>query len=376
MSVPLVVVVLAALGAGLAGYAVRGLQHRRWGSPDHGELERLGVELAASRDRFRTIVETMTAGVVARDVDGGLLAVNSAARRLLGVEDREGAPASAKLLERLPLLASTASEGELALDYGPGPPRTVSVLAGTSPDGARVVVLHDITEQRRTERIRRDFVANASHELRTPVAVLQANAETLLDGALEDPAAARGFVEGMDRHARRLSALLGDLLDLSRIEAGSYAVEAQALDVAAAFERARDALARRAGDEGVAVEVDVSDGLLVKGDLQALDQVLVNLIDNALKYSPADTIVRLVGRASGPRVRLEVRDAGPGIAEEQRARLFERFYRVDPGRDRSMGGTGLGLAIVKHLSSVMGGTVGMEPNAPRGSVFWVSLPAP
>jgi two-component system phosphate regulon sensor histidine kinase PhoR len=319
----------------------------------------------------------MEAGVVALDGAGKILALNSTAREILAVADTAGAAPSSELLQRLPgLVDRDIPDAENTFDFRAGSPRIVSVHAGDAPDGSRVVVLQDITEQRRAETIRRDFVANASHELRTPVAVMQANAETLLAGALDDKAAARGFVEGMHRHARRLSALLADLLDLSRIEAGRYALDLETLDVNEAFLRARDTVSGRAQDEGVTVLQTADHALVVLGDARALDQVLVNLLDNAIKYSRPGSTVELVGEDTPAGVRLQVRDQGPGIPEEHRARLFERFYRVDPGRDRRIGGTGLGLAIVKHLGAAMGGAVGMHPNESVGSVFWISLPRP
>lgn len=341
------------------------------------ELNRLVADLGASRDQLRTVLETMEAGVVALDGAGKILALNSTAREILAVADKAGAAPSSELLQRLPgLVDRDIPDAESTFGFRAGSPRIVSVHAGDASDGSRVVVLQDITEQRRAETIRRDFVANASHELRTPVAVMQANAETLLAGALDDKAAARGFVEGMHRHAHRLSALLADLLDLSRIEAGRYALDLKTLDVNEAFLRARDTVSGRAQDEGVTVLQTADDALVVLGDARALDQVLVNLLDNAIKYSRTGSTVELVGEDTPAGVRLQVRDQGPGIPEEHRARLFERFYRVDPGRDRRFGGTGLGLAIVKHLGAAMGGAVGMHPNESVGSVFWISLPRP
>jgi two-component system phosphate regulon sensor histidine kinase PhoR len=339
-----------------------------------GEVNRLVAELGASRDQLRTIIENMVAGVIALDPEGRIVAVNSTARELLDVGDEEGTLPSEHLARRLPTLFDS-EPSEVRLERAGRIPRIVAKRAGVTPDGSRVVLLHDITEQRRAETIRRDFVANASHELRTPVAVIQANAETLLGGALDEPAMARRFVDGIHRHAKRLSALLGDLLDLSRIEAGRYAVDPVPLSVAEAFARARETVANRASAAGVVVVLRAPEGLTLIGDHRALDQILVNLLDNAVKYAPEGSTVTLAGEARGDFVRLELRDSGPGIPAEHRERLFERFYRVDPGRDRRIGGTGLGLAIVKHLAGVMRGSVGMEPNEPRGSVFWVSLPA-
>jgi two-component system phosphate regulon sensor histidine kinase PhoR len=236
-------------------------------------------------------------------------------------------------------------------------------------------MLEDVSAVRRLETIRRDFVANVSHELRTPVSIIRANAETLLGGARDDPAMAGRLIEGLHRNAERLARILADLLDLSRLEAGQYRIELRALDLRAAAEQAVATLETSASAKQVSIEVAIADGTTARGDAKAVDQVLVNLLDNAVKYSAAGGHVWVDARRAGDRVRVEVRDDGQGIAPHHRARIFERFYRVDPGRSRDMGGTGLGLSIVKHLVESQGGEIGVDANQPTGSVFWFELPA-
>jgi two-component system phosphate regulon sensor histidine kinase PhoR len=238
-----------------------------------------------------------------------------------------------------------------------------------------VMVLHDVTEIRKLEGMKRDFVANVSHELRTPVAIIRANAETLLDGALDDKTRGRDFVEAMLRHADRLSGLISDLLDLSRIEAGRYGVKLQPVRVRAALQRVVELADRHVRDKGHAVSIDAPDALWVEADPRALEQIFTNLVDNAIKYTPPGGRLLLRAAPSARGVRVEVEDDGPGIEPRHRDRIFERFYRVDPGRSRDVGGTGLGLSIVKHLAEAMGGAVGVDAAPVRGSLFWLELAA-
>jgi two-component system, OmpR family, phosphate regulon sensor histidine kinase PhoR len=237
-------------------------------------------------------------------------------------------------------------------------------------------VIQDVTAIHRLENIRRDFVANVSHELRTPVSVIQANAETLATGALGDSATAPVMVAAIHRNAERLADLIEDLLDLSRLEAGQYKVDLEPVAIGAAAHRAVEALERLAAQRGTSIEVDVPGDLTAAADAGGLHQVLVNVVTNAIVHTPENSRVAIRAHAAGDRVRVEVADDGPGIPAAQRERIFERFYRIDPGRSRAMGGTGLGLSIVKHLVDAMRGQVGVRENQPRGAVFWIDLPRP
>jgi two-component system phosphate regulon sensor histidine kinase PhoR len=227
---------------------------------------------------------------------------------------------------------------------------------------------------RRLETVRRDFVANVSHELRTPVAVIRANAETLMAGAKDDPAIAGKLIDGLHRNAERLARILADLLDLSRLDAGVYRLELADVSIKPVIEQSLSAVEPQVAQRNVTVAVDIPGELAVRADPKALDHILVNLIDNGVKYGRADGNVWVEARRDGDAVRIDVRDDGPGIADKHRARVFERFYRADPSRSREAGGTGLGLSIVKHLVESMDGEVGVEPNLPQGSIFWLRLP--
>jgi len=240
--------------------------------------------------------------------------------------------------------------------------------------GEALALLRDVTEARMAEATRRDFVANASHELRTPVSAIAGAAETLLGGAMDDPAQGRAFVEMIARNAERLARLTNDLLDLSRIESRQWPVKLEPVPVAATARRAVEVCSESARRKRIELRVDVPDGTAVLADARALEQVLVNLLDNAVKYTPEGGRATVTAASIGDdRVEVVVSDTGPGIERHHLPRLFERFYRVDPGRSRGSGGTGLGLAIVKHLVQMQAGDIGVDTGS-AGTAFRVRLP--
>ena len=354
-----------------------------------GSFNRLAKELSTTvsaltreRDRLHRILDSMGEGVLALDAEQRVTLVNSTARDWLGLSENAK---KKTLLEvsRLPDLVEVvkrAEQGTAAAELVlPGVRRRqVLVHAATlrASPGA-VVVMHDVTERRRMETVRSDFVANVSHELRTPVSVIRANAETLLDAHPFDDPEEREFLEAIFRNAERLSQLISDLLDLSRIEAGEQVLHPRSTSIAAVVARAIDAASGHAGKKGISVTSSVSADLRVQTDERALEQVLQNLLDNAVKYTQAGGHVEVsavLATGHGDQMRVEIRDDGPGISDAHRARVFERFYRVDAGRSRELGGTGLGLAIVKHLVQAMDGAVGVRPAKDGGSIFWIRLP--
>ncbi len=239
--------------------------------------------------------------------------------------------------------------------------------------GEVLLLMRDVTDAKRAEATRRDFVANASHELRTPIAAIRAAAETLQAGALADPAAAREFVDIVARHSERLSRLTEDLLDLSRLESRQWRFDPAPVDAAALARQIVDLLGGAAREKGLVLASEVPEGVAVRADARALEQVLVNLVENGIKFT-ARGGVTLRAERDGAAWVLAVEDTGPGIERHHLPRLFERFYRVDPGRAREQGGTGLGLAIVKHLVQGMGGEVGVDSDG-AGTRFRVRLPA-
>jgi two-component system, OmpR family, phosphate regulon sensor histidine kinase PhoR len=350
-------------------------------------LDRMADELAervrtlrAEEARLRTVLDAMAEAVFVTDPQGHIVLTNQALDRLVGGDVRGRTTAEAIRSPDLHMAVQTARKGGTAsveLEVGRGlEPRTLAAQVAPLPEGAGVVaVLHDVTELKRADRVRRDFVANASHELRTPLTAVRGYAETLRDGALEDPATARRFVEMIHKHTLRLQRLVNDLLSLSRSESPEHAVERVPIDVGRVVHDAVRSMETQASSRSMRLEVDVARDLPVAlGSEAALDEILMNLVDNALKYTPEGGRVCVRAVATDGRVVVEVSDTGPGIPAEDLDRIFERFYRVDKGRSREVGGTGLGLSIVKHLAQRMGATVGVESVVGKGSVFRVSLP--
>ncbi len=342
-------------------------------------LQEVVGTLAAERDRIEAVLEGMDEAVIALDHDGRVVLVNRAGLALFGLT---AVPEGRPLLEAVrvpalhdalgPALAGEARSVEVTLP-GPEPKHLLARLTPHKTLQGVVIVMLDVTRLRRLETVRRDFVANVSHELRTPVSVIRANAETLLAGALHDERRGPVFLEAMIRNTERLSALISDLLDIARIESGKYPIHPAAVAVAAPAADALEAVGPLARTQGTRVTVALTPDLWVRADAKALTQVLTNLLENAVKYIPAGGHVELHSETVGERVRLEVRDDGPGIGREHHDRIFERFYRVDPGRSKEMGGTGLGLSIVKHLVQAMGATVSVHDNTPHGAIFRVEL---
>jgi two-component system phosphate regulon sensor histidine kinase PhoR len=256
----------------------------------------------------------------------------------------------------------------------PSPQKQVHVTLSPLSSSRALLVLRDLTESKRLEGVRRDFIANASHELRTPVTAISGAAETLLTGSLQLDDGVRGFVEIIARHADRLSRLTHDLLDLSRLESGDFRPELGPLDVAPVCETCLDLVRDKADARQIVLGFDGPPELRAVADRRALEQILVNLLDNAVKYTPPGGRVTVLADGGSQSVVLSVIDTGPGIEPRLQQRVFERFYRADNGRARAAGGTGLGLAIVKHLAQAQGGQVGVE-SGQGGSRFWVRLPA-
>jgi len=253
------------------------------------------------------------------------------------------------------------------------PARWLHGTVTPAADDATLVVVRDVTHQRRLEAVRRDFVANASHELKTPAATIQAVAETLGRAAADDPEAVARFASQLEREAVRLSRIVADLLDLSRLESGSALDELVSLAAAAREEGQR--LEETAEHAGVTLEIQTEDERPVRGSQRDLALLARNLIDNAIRYSHEGDRVAVQIDVEGDEVVLRVSDTGIGIPSRDLDRIFERFYRVDRARSRETGGTGLGLAIVKHVVENHGGEIEVESELGRGTLFRISFPA-
>jgi two-component system phosphate regulon sensor histidine kinase PhoR len=236
-----------------------------------------------------------------------------------------------------------------------------------------LLVLHDLTAMEAANRVRQDFVANVSHELRTPLTSLRGYAETLLGGGLEDADHREGFVRTIHDQAVRLEALIADLLSLAELERPGAGLRLAALDLREVVERQAAALRPRATAAGLALHVEGGEPVPVEADRARIEQVIANLLDNAVKYTERGEISVMLGGDSD-RAWCEVVDTGPGIPHEDQPRIFERFYRVDKARSREKGGTGLGLSIVKHIVQLHGGTVTVRSSPGQGSTFRFEIP--
>ena len=352
------------------------------------------IKLERDVEQLRVVLGGMSEGVIAIDPRRRLLFANHSADRLFGL----GPQAVGRLVLELirspqfqevvdaTLSGSQAYQGEITLPNREMPvrssPRVLSihgaVLPGDTPSGA-VLVFHDVTDLRRLERMRQDFVANVSHELKTPLAAIKAYTETLLDSALHDEEVNVRFLRRIEEQADRLNQLILDLLRLARLESGQEVFHHQPLLLAEMLEMCVETHSDRAESKGLSLNLDlgsVDETTRVVADEEAFHQVLDNLIDNAIKYTPESGWVKVICSADADSIEIVVADSGIGIPRDDLPRIFERFYRVDKARSRELGGTGLGLAIVKHVVQSIGGQVTVESRLGEGTRFRVKLPRP
>ncbi|MFN8653008.1 MAG: ATP-binding protein [Gemmatimonadales bacterium] len=347
----------------------------------HVQLEERFTELKRERAESAALVESMSEGVIASDNRGAIVTANAAARRLLGYGPAEQLPAldqlfrvkAAREMVDALLEGRQVPERELELDG------QVILLSGRSlPDGGALLVLHDVSDLRRLETVRRDFVANVSHELKTPLTSISGYAETLVHDS-PDGETTKRFLNVILANARRMQALVDGLLDLSRIESGGWRPEPESLDAPLVAREVWALAADKASQRGVSFALQVTTGAeRVWADPDAFRQVLSNLFDNALRYTPAGGSITLALRPEEKGVRVSVQDTGTGITSEHLGRIFERFYRADAARSRDEGGTGLGLAIVKHLVEAHDGRVEARSEVGKGTeiITWFPGRAP
>ncbi|MFT3766098.1 MAG: ATP-binding protein [Minicystis sp.] len=357
-----------------------------------GEHSRSLEQLRAERDLLAGILEGMGEGVLVLDADERIVLVNRALRTIARLgDDAAGKPLleairNAALKEALDAARERDEAVVREIELGRPLPRKLLVRVARLGGGAdarrsgsesgTIAVFHDVTDLRRLETIRTDFVANVSHELRTPVTAITTATETLLGGALAEPEEAAEFIGVIDRHGKRLRQLVDNLLDLAKLEAKSFRLVLVDLEVRPIAAHAVSLMEEQARRRRMTLTLAPGgEGLRARIDRRGLEQVLVNLLDNAIKYAGEGARVTLTTRAAGDRLVIAVADDGVGIPPAHLGRVFERFYRIDAGRSRELGGTGLGLSIVKHLVELMGGTVDVESEPGKGATFTIKLPA-
>lgn len=339
--------------------------------------------LSAEKKRLNTVLHGMGEGVMVATGDGTISLANPAFGPLFGIQ---GEVEGKNLIEisRHPDLLSAfnelrATNRELVQEIVIPPATTLlthwTPLVVDDGDQGVVAVFLDISDMKKMENMRRDFVANVSHELRTPVSVIKGYAETLLDGLLEsDSQRSRRFVEIIQNHSERLTSLINDILTLSHLESKEAALELYPLDVGGTMAKASMLLADKADRKQIVLKNEGAGSLpKVMADQGRLEQVLINLLENAIKYTPEGGVIRLFAEDIGTHIRVSVVDTGLGIPSKDLPRIFERFYRVDEARSREQGGTGLGLAIVKHIIQRHGGEVFVESHLDKGSTFSFTL---
>lgn len=318
-------------------------------------------------------LERMDLGVIVLNPSLAPVSANAAARQLLHLPG-PGLPVrleSDELLSTARRAVRTGEPVETELNLWPDRRR---VRARAIDDGDEVTIfLSDVTEEARAHQVRRQFVVNASHELKTPVAGIQALAETIEQAIDDDPDAAKRFTRKLLIESERLSRLIQDLLDLSRLEDPAHFSD-MTVDIAAVTEKETEGLRQLAEERAVSLNVDVADDVFVRGDEQQIGLLARNLIDNAVRYTPTQGTVNVLVSRDGPDAVLQVADTGAGIPLNAQSRVFERFFRVDDDRSRTSGGTGLGLSIVKHVTEMHGGHVSLRSELGEGSTFTVRLP--
>ena len=343
----------------------------------HEQLVQRFGELQREREETHTLIESMAEGLLATDAAGNVATANSAARRLLSRRPSEPLPPVTELFhdKRARELVRAALDGrefdqrELDLEG-----RALLVTSRPLPNGGALLVFRDVSELRRLEAVRRDFVANVSHELKTPLTSIAGYAETL--AAERDKTQARKFANTILSNARRMQRLVDDLLDLSRIESGGWQPVRRVVDVGTVALEAWTPFDDRARERSIHFTVEIApDAATAVADPDALRQILTNLFDNALRHTPKGGEIAVRADAAPVGVMIAVADTGAGIAPQHLPRIFERFYRADEGRSRTQGGTGLGLAIVKHLVEAHGGRVAAESTLGHGTTIRMFFPA-
>ena len=362
----------------------RALQGRHAAELDSSQRRQQQASVDAQAQQ-KILFDSMLEGLLLLDRSRKIHLANRAFKNLFGLktELRGKTIVEVLRLQELDGLLQRAETEKQVLDYEiqlPGLSERwlqVNAAAITNAAGERegtILVFHDLTRLKQLERQREEFVANVSHELRTPLSLIKGYVETLMDGARDNPEVAERFLKIIERNANRLDLLIQDLLTISSLESGRVKLDLQPVRLRALVERVFSHLQTKAEIKNVALVNEMPE-LIATGDANRLDQVLSNLVDNAIKYGRAEGCLVVGGNAlAGGAIEVFVRDDGPGIPPESLERVFERFYRVDKARSRDQGGTGLGLSIVKHIVQAHGGEVRCQSEPGKGATFFFTLP--
>ncbi|MDA9000459.1 ATP-binding protein [Gammaproteobacteria bacterium] len=337
--------------------------------------------IAKQRDQFGLVLDDLGEGIIVTNKKGDVVFTNEQASIILHIDDLSNTnikkldiPALNYLFKRVKNKKSADIEFEIEIDNK----NTQWVLGSMNQSkttGEFILVVHDITQLRQLNSMRRDFISNLSHELRTPVSVIRANSETLLDGALENKKDAKVFAKAILRNSERLSLMVSDLIDLSRIEYGDLKLNIVPIDLDSFIEPFILSMESLTKKKGINLTYKPAHKTKIKADVQALERILTNLIDNAFKYSPEESFIEISTKQDDNNVRVMVSDNGIGILEADKGYIFDRFYRAASARASHNKGSGLGLAIVKNLVNSLNGEVGVSSGSPEGSTFWFTLPS-
>jgi len=350
------------------------------------QLETRLRELSKEKADLSGILAGMTEGVLVVGADGKVRLTNRALHRQFGISAEVSGKTVLEAFRNVALhelVMEVIQKGDVAgreLTFLTPNERAYELSATRLPDQTAafsgvIVVFHDITRMRQFENTRREFVANVSHELRTPLSIIKGYVETLLDDQPADPNTARQFLETIQRHSRRLEALIADLLSISALESQQARLNLELISLHTAARSVMDELSRQAQEKSITVSLKIPEQFPpARADAQRLHQVFFNLLDNAVNYTQAGGHISITARERDGFIETAVADNGPGIAPEHLAHVFERFYRVDKARSRELGGTGLGLSIVKHIVQAHGGRVWAESELEKGSTFYFTLP--
>jgi two-component system phosphate regulon sensor histidine kinase PhoR len=388
---PLLTIIAVAAAIGVHLYwsrrqreALREIEEQRREAERLRDRQELALEQAEAQRQ--ALFNSMAEGFLMVDREGRVQAVNQALQRFFSIDGQAIGKTLMEVFrhhELLELWEQVQRDGQVrSFEFEPPGPQKrsfeISAAALRGRYGGQeggIFIFHDLTRIKELENTRREFVANVSHELRTPLTLIKGFVETLQDGAKNDPTVADRFLGMIGKHADRLTFLIEDLLTISRLESGQIVLNMQPTRLAPLVDRILEDLESKARERAMKLRNEISADLEVHADGDRLQQTLLNLIDNAIKYGRSEGAVVVGAKGEDGKVIVWVKDDGPGIPAESLDRVFERFYRVDRARSREQGGTGLGLAIVKHIVQSHGGEVWVESVVGQGATFYFTLPS-